>query len=97
MTVGYACFRGKPEGGDGFPARNPQSPIPIRSCGPNTRRAYRSLRERHYPGYGVGTWHLLNGREQSARQYFEKALAPPAQRTGFGAVAGYFELEGMKR
>jgi len=61
MTVGYACFRGKPEGGDGFPARNPQSPIPIRSCGPNTRRAYRSLRERHYPGYGVGTWHLLNG------------------------------------
>jgi hypothetical protein len=32
-----------------------------------------------------------------ARQYFEKALAPPAQLTGFGAVASYFELERMKR
>lgn len=48
-------------------------------------------------GYGVGVWHLLNGREQQAREYFEKALAPPAQPTGFGAVASYFELERMKK
>jgi tetratricopeptide (TPR) repeat protein len=48
-------------------------------------------------GYGVGVWHLLNGREQKAREYFEKAIAPPAQVTGFGAVASYFELERMKR
>jgi tetratricopeptide (TPR) repeat protein len=48
-------------------------------------------------GYGVGVWHLLNGREKEARGYFEKAIAPPAQPTGFGAVASYFELERMKR
>lgn len=48
-------------------------------------------------GYSVGVWHLLNGREQQARGYFEKALAPPAQPTGFGAVASYFELERMKK
>ena len=34
---------------------------------------------------------------ESARAYFEKALAPPAQPTGFGSVASYFELERMKR
>lgn len=48
-------------------------------------------------GYSVGVWHLLNGREQQARGYFEKALAPPAQPTGFGAVASYFELARMKK
>jgi tetratricopeptide (TPR) repeat protein len=48
-------------------------------------------------GYGIGVWHLLNGREQQARGYFEKAIAPPAQLTGFGAVASFFELERMKR
>jgi len=48
-------------------------------------------------GYGIGMWHLLDGREQRAREYFEKALAPPAQLTGFGAVASYFELERMKK
>ncbi len=48
-------------------------------------------------GYGLGMWHLLNGREQKAREYFEKALAPPAQLTGFGAVASYFELQRMKK
>ena len=48
-------------------------------------------------GYSVGVWHLVNGREQQARGYFEKALTPPAQPTGFGAVASYFELERMKR
>lgn len=47
-------------------------------------------------GYSVGVWHLLNGREQKAREYFEKAIAPPAQLTGFGAVASYFELQRMK-
>ena len=48
-------------------------------------------------GYSVGVWHLLNGREQQARIYFEKAMAPPAQLTGFGAVASYFELQRMAR
>ena len=48
-------------------------------------------------GYSVGIWHLLNGREQKAREYFEKAIAPPAQLTGFGAVASYFELQRMKK
>ncbi len=47
-------------------------------------------------GYSVGVWHLLNGREQKAREYFEKAITPPAQLTGFGAVASYFELQRMK-
>jgi tetratricopeptide (TPR) repeat protein len=48
-------------------------------------------------GYSIGVWHLLNGREQQARAYFEKAMAPPAQPTNFGAVASYFELERMKK
>jgi tetratricopeptide (TPR) repeat protein len=48
-------------------------------------------------GYGVGMWHLLNGREPQAREYFQKALTPPAQITGFGAVASYFELERLKK
>jgi tetratricopeptide (TPR) repeat protein len=47
-------------------------------------------------GYSIGIWHLLNGREQKAREYFEKALTPPAQQTAFGAVASYFELQRMK-
>ena len=48
-------------------------------------------------GYGIGIWHLLNGREQKAREYFEKAVTPPAQQSAFGAVASYFELERMKK
>lgn len=48
-------------------------------------------------GYSVGVWHLLNGREPQARSYFEKAMAPPAQLTGFGAVASYFELQRLTR
>src|SRR5262249_18046731 len=28
--------------------------------------------------YGIGVWHLLNGRPARAREYFEKATAPPA-------------------
>lgn len=47
-------------------------------------------------GYSVGVWHLLNGREQKAREYFEKSVAPPAQITGFGAVASYFELQRLQ-
>jgi tetratricopeptide (TPR) repeat protein len=48
-------------------------------------------------GYGIGIWHLLNGREQKAREYFEKAVTPPAQQSAFGAVASFFELERMKK
>ena len=46
--------------------------------------------------YGVGVWHLLNGRQAKAREYFEKATAPPAQQSGFGSVASYYELTRMK-
>jgi tetratricopeptide (TPR) repeat protein len=48
-------------------------------------------------GYGVGVWHLLNGRETRAREYFEKAAAPPAQQSAFGSVAAYYELQRMKK
>lgn len=47
--------------------------------------------------YGLGLWHLLNGREARAREYFERATAPPAQQSGFGAVASYYELQRMKK
>lgn len=47
--------------------------------------------------YSLGMWHLLNGREQKAREYFDKALTPPAQQTAFGAVASYFERQRMKQ
>lgn len=47
--------------------------------------------------YGVGIWHLLNGREQKAREYFTKAVTPPAQQSAFGAVASHFELERLQR
>jgi tetratricopeptide (TPR) repeat protein len=46
--------------------------------------------------YSIGVWHLLNGRENQAREYFHKALTPPAQPTAFGSVASYFELQRMK-
>jgi tetratricopeptide (TPR) repeat protein len=46
--------------------------------------------------YGLGVWHLVNGREAKAREYFEKATAPPAQQSGFGSVASYYELQRMK-
>jgi tetratricopeptide (TPR) repeat protein len=46
--------------------------------------------------YGVGVWHLVNGRQERAREYFEKATAPPAQQSGFGSVASYYELQRMK-
>jgi len=47
--------------------------------------------------YGIGLWHLMNGREAKAREYFEKAVAPPAQQTAFGSVAAYYELQRMKK
>lgn len=46
-------------------------------------------------GYGVGLWHLLNGRPDRAREYFEKATTSdywPA----FGFVASEIELARMK-
>lgn len=46
--------------------------------------------------YSVGIWHLLNGRDQKARDYFEKALGPGAQASAFGAVASDVELKRMK-
>src|SRR5262245_11370200 len=47
--------------------------------------------------YGIGMWHLLNGRDAKAREYFEKASAPPAQPSAFGAVASDVELKRMKK
>jgi tetratricopeptide (TPR) repeat protein len=47
--------------------------------------------------YSVGIWHLLNGRELKAREYFEKAVTPPAQQSAFGAVASSVELGRMKQ
>lgn len=47
--------------------------------------------------YSIGIWHLLNGREQKAREYFEMAVTPPAQQTAFGAVASSVELGRMKK
>jgi tetratricopeptide (TPR) repeat protein len=47
--------------------------------------------------YSIGIWHLLNGREPKAREYFEKAITPPAQQSAFGAVASSVELGRMKQ
>jgi spermidine synthase len=49
----------------------------------------------HLPtvAYGIGVWHLVNHREDRAREYFENATAPPAQQSGFGSVASYYELQ----
>jgi tetratricopeptide (TPR) repeat protein len=46
--------------------------------------------------YSIGVWHLLNGRSDRAREYFEKAMSPTAQKSAFGAVAADFELRRMK-
>jgi tetratricopeptide (TPR) repeat protein len=47
--------------------------------------------------YGLGVWHLVNGREAQAREYFQKATSPPAQQSAFGSVAAYYELQRMKK
>lgn len=47
-------------------------------------------------GYGVGLWHLLEGRPDRARAYFEKATASDAWQA-FGYIAAEIELERMRR
>ena len=47
--------------------------------------------------YSIGVWHLLNGHDDKAREYFTKASAPPAQQSAFGAVASDAELRRMKQ
>lgn len=47
-------------------------------------------------GYSIGLWHLLNGRHDRAREYFEKAASAEIK-YAFGAVAAEAELKRMKR
>lgn len=46
-------------------------------------------------GYGIGLWHLLQGRTDRAREYFQKASATEA-RAAFGYIASETELKRMK-
>lgn len=46
-------------------------------------------------GYGIGLWHLLNGRTDKAREYFTKATAGEAT-YAFGYVAAQAELKRMR-
>ncbi len=46
-------------------------------------------------GYGVGLWHLLNGRADRAREYFEQATMSDAWQA-FGYIAAEIELQRMK-
>jgi tetratricopeptide (TPR) repeat protein len=43
-------------------------------------------------GYGVGNWHLYNGRREEAIQVFRRVVAGP-QWAGFGYIAAEVELE----
>jgi tetratricopeptide (TPR) repeat protein len=45
--------------------------------------------------YGIGLWHLLNGRPDVARGYFQKATATDAT-YAFGAIASDAELQHMQ-
>lgn len=45
-------------------------------------------------GYGIGLWHLLNGREPQAREYFTKATATDVP-YAFGHIAATMELARM--
>jgi len=47
-------------------------------------------------GYSIGVWHLLEGRADRAREYFEKAVSAEAKQA-FGAIAAEAELRRMKR
>ncbi|HEY9283278.1 MAG TPA: tetratricopeptide repeat protein, partial [Pyrinomonadaceae bacterium] len=47
-------------------------------------------------GYGVGNWHLYNGRRAEAFETFRRVVAGP-QWTGFGHVAAEVELERLAR
>jgi tetratricopeptide (TPR) repeat protein len=46
-------------------------------------------------GYGLGLWHLLNGRPEKARPYFEKATSSETWQA-FGYIAAEMELRKMK-
>ena len=46
-------------------------------------------------GYGVGNWHLYNGRRDTARQVFEQVVAGP-QWAAFGFIAAEAELARME-
>ena len=46
-------------------------------------------------GYGIGIWHLLNGRPDMARGYFQKATATDATYS-FGSIAADAELRHMQ-
>jgi tetratricopeptide (TPR) repeat protein len=46
--------------------------------------------------YGIGNWHLYNGRNAEARRIFERILAMP-QWTAFGYIAAEAELARMAR
>ena len=46
-------------------------------------------------GYGLGLWHLLNGRPEKARPYFEKATSSDTWQA-FGYIAAEIELKRMK-
>lgn len=46
--------------------------------------------------YSIGLWHLLSGRQDRAREYFEKAASAEVK-YAFGAVAAAAELKRMKR
>jgi hypothetical protein len=46
-------------------------------------------------GYGIGVWHLLNGRPDIARGYFQKATATDAT-YAFGSIASDAELRRME-
>ncbi|HLL75110.1 MAG TPA: hypothetical protein VK421_07565 [Pyrinomonadaceae bacterium] len=43
-------------------------------------------------GYGVGNWHLYNGRREEATEVFRRVVAGP-QWTGFGYIAAEVELK----
>lgn len=47
-------------------------------------------------GYGIGLWHLLQGRTDRAREYFQKASATEA-RAAFGYIASETELKRMAK
>ncbi len=46
-------------------------------------------------GYGLGLWHLLNGRPEKAKEYFEKATKSDTWQA-FGYIAAEMELKKMK-
>jgi tetratricopeptide (TPR) repeat protein len=46
-------------------------------------------------GYGLGLWHLLNGRPDKARPYFEKAASSDTWQA-FGYIAAEIELKRMR-